>query len=707
MVMALDNNRAVVIGGSSNNQQIWTFGQDQGWVNMGTTLPQGIEYPNSTSCVIISGDDGSKVMEMFDLATTPNKVTNFVLITDSGQPGATGQTVGNQQSIKRKRDLSLTNWPTYNGTLAPTITRSDFRIAHSPDGILVITGGNTQVPIAMFDSKQNSWLNASAIIGTSQAILPSSSVVSPPPTPSNSTSTSTYASITAAATTSAASTGIARSKSLTVLGAILGAIFALAALLVIALVLLRWNKQKKKMERQSYVNEKNDDRLSFADQGAEFMHEAGGSVGHRYSQSLNSPNSGIQAFQNKSKTAKGHRRGLASDEAALVMNKSPLGMSEPMEMSQIVDSSRTSPTGSTKLNSTPQNPVKVKSPLAEGSSGLAPAPAVGPERSRSNGWSTYFANNEVTNLVSMQSPSRDTVNTIDPPTSASDFSRLDDNESNTKLKARGVKPLELNLGPTFDSQRLSMSRVTSGSPTFASSSQEFSKAQAAVIGRYAEQSTETSTPTTSAFVFSTPDKSKADSSSDTRSIRSLGSQYSVNSNPYFSGGVNPYHTNDPTAGYFTGKNNKSANNSPILRPKSNLSFVTDADSRTSAMTVFPGANGLPSPKFMPSKLGDSKSISSDIPIPRALIVGGGANHQANDSNASNVSSATLFPHGIPSPRVNTFGPGAVKPRIVDATSPTTSTYLSPPQPVATGKGTTVKMLSTHEDMSWLNINAER
>ena len=430
------------------------------------------------------------------------------------------------------------------------------------------------------------------------------------------------------------------------------------------------------------------------------MHEAGGSVGHRYSQSLNSPTPGMQSFQNKTKTAKGHRRGLASDEAALVKNKSPLGMSEPMEMSQIVDSSRTSPSGSFKLNTTPQNPVQVQSSPTGSSSGLVPAPAVGPERSRSNGWSTYFANNEVTNLASMQSPSRDTVNTIDPSASTSDFTKSD-NESNTTLKASGVKPLELNLGPTFDSQRLSMSRVTSGNPSYASSSLEFSKAQAAVIGRYADQSTVNSTPTTSAFVFSTPEKSKADSSSDTRSIRSVGSQYSVSSNPYFSGGVNPYHMNDPTANYFSGKNSKSANNSPILRPKSNLSIVTDADSRASAITVFPGANGLPSPKFMPPKLGSS--IPTDMPIPRALIAGGGA----RDSNASNSSSATLFPRGIPSPRVSTFGPGAVKPRIVDATSPTTSTYLSPPQPVVTGKGTTVKKLSTHEDMSWLNINAER
>lgn len=428
------------------------------------------------------------------------------------------------------------------------------------------------------------------------------------------------------------------------------------------------------------------------------MHEAGGSVGHRYSQSLNSPKSEMQAFQNKSKTAKGHRRGLASDEAALVKNKSPLGMSEPMEMSQIVDSSRTSPSSSVKLNS---------SPLAGGSSGLTPTPAVGPERSRSNGWSTYFANNEVTNLVSMQSPSRDTVNTIDPSTPASDFSRSGYNDSSAKLKASGVKPLELNLGPTFDSQRLSMSRVTSGNPSYASSSQEFSKGQAAVIGRYVEQSTVTSTPTTSAFVFSTPEKSKADSSSDTRSIRSVGSQYSVSSNPYFSSGVNPYHMNDPTAGYFAGRNSKSASSSPILRPKSNLSIVTDADSRTSAITVFPGANGLPSPKFMPSKLGDSKFTPADMPLPRALLAGGGGKHQARDSNASNSSSATLFPRGIPSPRVSTFGPGAVKPRIVDATSPTTSTYLSTPQPVATGKGTNVKNLSTHEDMSWLNINTER
>lgn len=669
MVIPWDDSRAVVIGGSPYNQEIWTFGLDQGWANLGTTLSQGIQNQSSTQCAIVSGDDGSKVMDMFDLATIPNNVTNYVLLTASGQPGATGQTVGGQPSKKRrKRDLTLANWPAYNGTLAPTVTRSDYRIAHAPDGIIVITGGNTAMPIAMFDSNQNSWLDASSIIGGNQ--LPSVSVAP--------TSTST-----ASSAAPVGGSDITRSKSLTVLGGILGAIFAMGALLIIVLVLMKWNKERKKRERQSYLNEKNDDRLSFADQGAEFMHEAGGSVGRRYSQSLNSPKAGLQMFHNKNK---GHRRGLASDEAALVKNRSPLGMSEPMEMSRMVDNSRASPPGSRKQESTPKIPVHAESPRAGDGSQSAPSPSADPERSRSNGWSTYFANNEVTNLASMQSPNRDAANTVDPSVKTTDFY----NDSNSKLKAAPLKPLELNLGAQFDSPRLSMSRVATGSPSYTSSSAEFTKGQAAVIGRYSEQSTMASTPitTTSAFALSTPDKSRAESTSDTRSI---GSQYSINTNPYFSGGVNPYHTNDPTANLFSGKSGKSAN-SPTLRPKS---ILTDTDSRASTVTVFPGANGLPSPKFAPSK-----PAATDPPIPKALVAGVAGNPQVRDSGASNV---TVFPHGFSSPRASTFGPGAVKPRIVDATSPTSSMYFAPPQPAAKVAG---KMYPA-EDMSWLNINTEQ
>lgn len=753
LLMPFDESRALLIGGASDNQDVWTFGQTQGWANLGTELPEGIEYQNTTQAVLVSGDDGSKVLEIFDMGTSPNNVTNFVLLTASGSPGSTGQTVGGPSSKKRKRDLTLADWPTYNGTLAPMDTRSDYQIADSPDGILVITGGNLANPIAMFDSKENSWLNATQALGgaaqvplkTSTSSLPSVSVVIPSAT-SSTTSTS-----------SAAAAGLdnapSRAQTLAVLGGILGAISALAAVLIIILWFLRWKKQKKSKQSKGYINEKNDDRLSFADQGAEFMHEAGGSVGRRYSQSINSSVTSLQIFHNRGKRSKsGHRRGLPSDEIPIVKNRSPLGMSEPMEMSQMSDSPRTSPPGSRRLNPSPEAPVHNATALAN--SRLAPNAPVDPERSRSTGWSTYFANNDVTNLASMRSLNRDTADTNDPSFRTSEFSRSEYNDSSSKLAAAGVKPLELNLGPKFDGQRLSMSRVTSGSPTFGRSSEDLTKGYSAQVrqwnkeqsiddssatnsrwnnepstisntvtpgtsahnSRWNEPSTIGSTPTASAFAFSTA-KSQTDATSDTASISS---RYSSNTNPFFSSGVNPYHINDPTADLFkNGRKSGSsspvlrATQSPILRPKSNLSVVTDAnDTHYSAVTAFPGSNGLPSPKFGPSKSAGSNTAKLDFPMPKAYF----GSNQGHDLAASD---ANMFPRGVPSPTASTFGPMAVKPKLVEARSPPTSTYGSPAAkygasavptaPAATAKklGPVIRKTTGDEDMSWLNINAGR
>jgi len=960
MVMPWDENRAVIVGGASSNTQIWTFGLAQGFANVGTVLPEGIEYQNTTQCMLAIGDDGSKVLEIFDMGTSPNNVTDYVLLTASGAPGATGQTVGGQPSKKRKRDLTLADWPTYNGTLAPTTTRSGYQIADSPDGIYVITGGNSQNPVEMFNSKENSWMNATEILGGGQqtplqttSTLPSVSVVAPI---ASSAATSSATAVVAAAG------GNSKSKTLTVLGGALGAVFGLAAILVIVLLLLKWKQDKKKRNTQNYVNEKNDDRLSFADQGAEFMHEAGGSVGRRYSQSIHSRNS-MQIFHNRGKSGKsGHRRALPSDEVPIVKNRSPLGMSEPMEMSPMSGSPRTSPPTSRRLNTTPEAPVQTVSPLAN--SIVPPDPPIDPERSRSTGWSTYFANNDVTNLASMRSPNRDTVDTIDPSFRSSGFSRSDLTDSGSRLAAAGVKPLELNLGPKFDGQRLSMSKVTSGSPTFRWSTEDQTRGQSAEVSRWNkepaltavntiprsgheqsatraypstrwdndssmkdnttsttrwnnsppktttatgtgwnnepprnkpalppwsnepstrsinqpqsgktspddwngsstravnqlksgktspsgwnesstmgvsqpksgktspsgwnestvrpvdqpragktsppgwnnasstmgstvprannqpstfvasaatpwnndlsmkstelarsgktsppgwnqnstappanlaptwknedssigsvpssrwanEPSTATNTPAVSSFAVSTPDMVRSDAASDTISISS--SRYSSMTNPYFSGGVNPYHMNDPTTELFK-SGRKSGQNSPVrhrsptsspqlrptkspsLRPKSNLSIVTDAsgDPRASAITVFPGldeAPALPSPRLAvpPAKGASSLAPPSpttrpplDFPMPRAY-----AADKPRDSAASTV---TLFPRGVPSPTVASFGPGpaVTKPKLVDARAAFGAPRPPPPAAHRTPGA------SVDEDMSWLNIDA--
>ena len=155
---------------------------------------------------------------------------------------------------------------------------------------------------------------------------------------------------------------------LTTLGATLGAVFGFAAILIIILLLLRYKKQQRKKAMASGVNEKDHDRLSFADQGADFMKEAGGTRGiggggggapFASPRSNHSSLTSLQIFQNKA--ASNHKRGVPSDssQVPLAKNKSPLGVSDPMEMSQINSRASSTFTGkSIDLEKPPMSPPR-------------------------------------------------------------------------------------------------------------------------------------------------------------------------------------------------------------------------------------------------------------------------------------------------------------------------------------------------------------
>lgn len=528
MLMQWDDQHALMIGGSTQNKQVFTFGQPEGWVDLGTTLADPITDQSTVKCSLITGDDGSKVLEIFNLGTTPNTVSRVALWAD-GKPAPVGQYVGVPSSTKRRRDLTVNNWPAYNDTLAPTVKRTGYSLATSAEGLVVMTGGDSSDPLAMFDQRNNTWVNATSLLveknqiplsSPSSTSLPSVSVVTPTAIASASASPTNTNEV-------APTSNHPKGRVTTILGAVLGVIFALAILLIIILLLLR-RKQKKKQKSEK-IDEK-DGRLSFADQGAEFMHEAGGSRGRAYSASLNSSVASLQVFNKgaKTKTTKvpGHRRGMASDSSqlGLVKAKSPLGINEPLEMSQMEEKSTPLYNSSKKLSPAPSTrkppptyassnqlrpnvknspPRKPATPIAAATAaGAAGGAALGAavagatpddasDRDRSNGWSRYFANNEVTNLASMQS-GRSTYGTNADTYRTSDASRSeydDRNMSSTSVP----RPLELNLGPKFDGQRLS--RVATGSPTMGRSTDEIREGQTAQISRAGSTSSEGSDST--------------------------------------------------------------------------------------------------------------------------------------------------------------------------------------------------------------------
>lgn len=434
MLLPFDSKRALMIGGGPTNDAVWTFSPTEGWQNLGVTLTSPIMNPAAVQCSLVSGTDGSKVLETFDMSVSPNKVSRTLLLREGGTVAAPGTTIGGQ---KAKR-ITIKDWPAYNGTLAPTVKRSGYSIAHGEDDLVVVTGGSDQDPLCIFDQQENKWINATELLvgkAEQSVLLPTSSDASST-IPTSTASPS--ASVSAADVAPAAAPVNNKDKMLTVLGATLGAIFGIAALLIILLFCLKRRKSNKIQPQETGYIEK--DRLSFADRGMGYMTETGASAGQKFAE-VNTSQTSLAIMSGRTP---GHKA-MASDDstAGLVKKPSPLGYSEPVELS--------------KFDLKPE-------PMVRQNSGRAPPqPRVAVSnlsRSRSSGWSRYFANNEATNLASVPA---DRSTYASERTSTASQSLYTDSRMYSQ-PPQGVAPLEI---PRLDGQRLN--RVAKASPTLGNS----------------------------------------------------------------------------------------------------------------------------------------------------------------------------------------------------------------------------------------------
>ncbi|KAF2686509.1 hypothetical protein K458DRAFT_297966 [Lentithecium fluviatile CBS 122367] len=549
MLMPWDSNHAVMIGGGATNTAVWTFGAAEGWRNLGVALEEPITNQDAVQCTVVSGDDGSKVLERFDMSVSPNKVSRTVLLKQGGTVASPGQTVGD----KTKR-LTIQDWPSYNGTYAPEAVRSGYSVAHSENGTVVVTGGSDVDPLCIFDLKENAWINATELFEGKQQqsiLLSTSSSSSTIPTSTASPSPSASAE----AVTPAAAPVNNKDKMLTVLGATLGAIFGIAAILILILFCLKHRKSKKQQAQQSGYIEK--DRLSFADRGTEYMTEAGGSVGHKFAEA----NSSQTSLAILSGRATGHRKGLASDGSTtgLVKKTSPLGYSEPVELSKFDLKPEPVPATMVRQNSSRAPPQ--------------PRAAVGNvSRSRSSGWSRYFANNEATNLAMPADRS-----TYASERTSTGSQSMYTNSRMYSQPSQAIPPLEI---PKLDGQRIN--KVAKGSPTLGNSTENL------------------------------PGQSMLPMQAELARANSNGSTHSGISHHdhYMRSPVEswtPVGDNDrPTSSNYTGSvviDNTSTyypDNTSSFYPKSNFSSFYPGqtplgapDGRDSTVTMFPNPNGPP------------------------------------------------------------------------------------------------------------------
>ncbi|KAI4198167.1 MAG: hypothetical protein LQ350_005454 [Teloschistes chrysophthalmus] len=389
LMMPWNTSHALMLGGDPQNTDLFTFGPEVGWRQLDVNLKQGLPNANQVQASIMDGSDGSKLLEIFNMNTSPNQISTVLLQQPTSTSGS-GQSTGSQTSSnpssssstssrKRKRG-TLADRPAYNSTLAPQQTRNGFSLAQDPQtGLIVASGGNSQDVICMFNQTGNQWIDASQFFGVSKQDVsttptsvqsPASSLTGAPPPPSN------------PPTDGGPNT---THHSLTILGATLGAIFGVAALLLLLLLLLRCMRRRKERKHSGQhgvysLDDKHD--MDFMDRGDDDMRQAAGSFGHKHAHSGNSSASPAVAhsragsaqskrgFLHKADGSGGSSKSLFSKKS----NHSPPVISEPIMQP---------PPGQRNFSSQPmQSPEPRTDPRADG------------------GWSKYWAHNSKDNLGS-------------------------------------------------------------------------------------------------------------------------------------------------------------------------------------------------------------------------------------------------------------------------------------------------------------------
>jgi hypothetical protein len=627
IVASFNTSHAVMVGGSDLNTQIYTFGPSDGWQRMPTDIPGPLDP--SSRATIIDGSDGSRVMEVYDLSTSPNNVTQIVLLGPGGTIATTGQTIGSSSSSrKRKRDLTLQNWPPYNSANAPDVTRTDCGVAQGPDGIAVISGGSEEVPVAIFNQDRNSWVDVDKFFDSKQRqqpLQPSQSTGTTTSRPTPATSSTPTSSTTEAAGGSSDSS--AHDRMLRTLGITLGVLCGIAAIFIIVLLFLRWRKMKKR-KQEGYLDEKNDGaRMSFQDRGASFMKEAGGSVNglappeKGWASTNNGSHSSLAIitgkFGNKRNTSN-HEPKPSYDSTTPIWDKNAgtIMRNEPVEMVNLEDKNiarKPVPRHEPRPGSAPYGPNLTPADAARKSTDSMD------RRKRSSGWSKYFATshpegpNGISHLPSGYLQSN-------KMSDASVYSNDRDSSKPPPLPTSIlVPPLDIDFSKTVDGQRLS--HVTSGSPAFNDSREDLARG-----GTHAAPQGQTGLIV---------DPSSRRSGSETISSYNR-STMSSNSSEY-------YRESHPTPWTPTSTSFKDHLNS---RPPSSVYPTSEqrVPSRGKGGGGFFPGSGTSFRPSTKSKMGHTATPSSDWASPAKNAGAPVIPRPAEDRD----SSVTVFPKGVPS-----------------------------------------------------------
>lgn len=173
LVMQWSAADAAMMSGDGVDGKIYWFNPAAGWRYSGAgVLPPINTASGSVNAALVSGGDGSKNLFTFDLSKSPNSVTRTIVQDATGNPLADSAPIAARsldedaaESMEKRDAPTLTNWPSYNSTLAPKDTRTNYAMAQAPDGTVVFSGGNDQVPLAIFNPTDNGWVDAQKVLG--------------------------------------------------------------------------------------------------------------------------------------------------------------------------------------------------------------------------------------------------------------------------------------------------------------------------------------------------------------------------------------------------------------------------------------------------------------------------------------------------------------------------------------------------------------
>ncbi|KAM4059059.1 pre-mRNA splicing factor CLF1 [Hirsutella rhossiliensis] len=279
-------------GGDAQGTKVWLFNPAARWRDSGASLKLPLEDTTSKRLALHTAEDGSKSVYVFNINESPITVDRIPVQDENGDPIHDSSPVArrslDEAAAQSKRLLARNNWPKYNSTFAPESMGPDVVMTSGPDGLIAFA---SKYSLEFFDAKDNSWINATAMLGEKErqvklfstgTISASSSSITSSSTSATSSMTRTTSGSTAAATSSSAATGQNKQtsdlSSNAILGITLGCVLALMALLGLLLLVLRRRKSRRQSpEVDGAADEK--DSTAFA-QSAMPTRSAGQFRGH-------------------------------------------------------------------------------------------------------------------------------------------------------------------------------------------------------------------------------------------------------------------------------------------------------------------------------------------------------------------------------------------------------------------------------------------